>query len=321
MSNFLKSTALRESVLAALSRMLTIAPTVWRDPGGSFRGAAGDTITIRVPAYTSANSRDMRSGDPRTRRGLFETAVPVTLGTNLYRDVVLSDEHQTLDIVDFSRQVMNPMLGGIARGIEDVLLNDAVLDADYEYEVPVDEESPYTAIVQARKHLNDGRVPDDGQRFLAVGSSVEAALLESPQFARADQSGTAQGFREGVIGRVAGFTTLSVPGIPPDEAYAYHRTAFALSTQAPVVPAGAPAGFTAVSDGFAIRLVQVLDSTTIENVVAADVFVGASPVLDRGTLTEDGVFTPSEGMNSDVEGSHDPNVFVRGVKLELATSG
>jgi hypothetical protein len=315
MSNFLKATAVRDSVLTALSRMLTLAPTVWRDAGGSFRGAFGDTITLRVPAYTVADSRALRSGTARNRRGLFETPVTVTLDHNLYRDVPLTDENQTLDIMSFARQVINPMLGGIARGIEDVVLEDAILDADYEYEVAVDPDSPYGSVVLARKHLNDARVPF-GNRYLAVGSSVEAALLESPQFARADQSGTTATLREGVIGRIAGFTTLAVPGLPPDEAYAYHQTAYALSTQAPVVPGGAPSGFTATQDGFAIRLVQVLDSATIENIVAADVFVGASAVTDHGTVDEDGVFTPAE----DPDGSGVEEVFVRGVKLEIAGS-
>lgn len=312
MSNFLKNTVVRDTVLTSLARMLTIAPTVWRDAGGSFKGALNDTITIRVPAYTAANSRTLRSGTTRTRKGLFEAPVQVTLDNNLYRDVVLTDENQTLDIMDFARQVINPMLSGIARGIEDALLNDAILTADYEHEVTVTASDPYPDIVQARKHLNDSRVPFS-ERYLAVGSSVEAALLGSAQFARVDASGTDAAFRDGVIGRIAGFTTLSAPGIPPDEAYAYHRSAYALSCQAPVVPAGAPSGFTVNQDGFAIRLVQILDSATIENIVAADVFVGASAVEDAGTINGNGVFTPSESIN----GSFHPSLFVRGVKLEI----
>lgn len=314
MSNFLKATAIRDTVLMALSRMLTMSPTVWRDAGGSFRGVFGDTITIRVPAYTSADSRTLRSGDTRNRRGLFESAVPVTLDHNLYRDVPLTDEEQTLDILNFSRQVLNPMLGGIARGIEDTLLSDAVTTAAYEHTVTVGA-NPYHSVVDARKHLNDSRVPTS-DRFLALGSTVEAAIIKLPEFARLDASGTTQTLREGVIGRIAGFTVLAVPGLPPDEAYAYHRTAYALSLQAPVVPSGAPSGFTANQDGFAIRLVQVLDSSTIENIVAADVFVGASPVIDKGTVDGDtGVFTPAENPDGSEVGDH----FVRAVKLEIGS--
>src|SRR5690348_12544898 len=119
--------------------MLTMAPTVWRNGNGAFKGAAGDTITIRVPAYTVADERNIRSGSSRTRTGLFETPVPVTLTKNLYRDVKLTDEQQTLDIMSFARQVVNPMLEGMARGIEDVLIS-AVTAATYEYEVTVDED-------------------------------------------------------------------------------------------------------------------------------------------------------------------------------------
>ncbi len=314
MSNFLKSTAVRDAALAALTRRLTLAQSVWSNGAGSFRGAFGDTITVRIPAYTVASSRALRSGDSRDRAGLFESSVPITLDTNLYRDVPLTDENQTLDIMDFARQVVQPMLTAIARGIEDVLVSDAITGASYEYEVEIADD-PYASVVTARKHLNDAQVPFD-DRYLAVGSSVEAAILTSEQFARVDASGTDQALRSGVTGRIAGFSVIPSPAIPPEEAYAYHRTAYALSTAAPIVPDGAPSGFSVAQDGFAIRLVQILDSATIENIVAADVFCGASAVTDSGTIDGNGVFTPS----ASIDGSFHPKLFVRGVKLELADS-
>jgi hypothetical protein len=263
MSNFLKATALRDTVLMALSRMTTMAPTVWRDAGGTFRGALNDTITVRVPAFTVADDRALRSGANRNRRGLFESAVPVTLARNLYRDVPLTDEHQTLDIMNFARQVLNPMLEGIARGIESNLVS-TVTGATYEHEVALDASDPFAGILSARKHLNDSNVPFSN-RFLAVGSEVEEVILSQW---KANELGESDVLREAQIGRRFGFNIVSVPALPPDEAYAYHQTAFALSTQAPIVPQGAPAGFTAAADGFAIRLVQVLDSATIENILS-----------------------------------------------------
>lgn len=314
MSNFLKATAVRDTILMALSRMLTMAPTVWRDAGGSFRGAAGDTITIRVPAYTVADERALRSGSQRNRRGLFESPVAVTLDKNLYRDVPLTDEQQTLDIMNFSRQVINPMLEGIARGIEDELV-DAATGATYEYEVAMSASDAVAGVFEARKNLNDARAPFNN-RFLALGSSAELALLNSPNLRQVNQAGSDVELRDGRLFRLAGFQVLSVPGLPPDEAYAYHQTAYALSLQAPIVPQGAPAGFTATQDGFAIRLVQVLDSATIENIVAADVFVGASPVEDYGEVDSGtNQFTPAE----DPDASGVEQVFVRSVKLALTS--
>lgn len=309
MSNFLKSSLVRDSVLSALARMLTLAPTVWRDAGGPDWARTGGSVTVRVPAFTVASTRTLRSSGSRTRSGLFESPTVVSLEKEVYRDVLVTSEEQTLDIVDYSRQVLGPAIGSVARGIEDILLDDAILDADYENIVNINESDPFASVVQARKHLNDSRVPF-AERTLAVGSSVEALLVSSPQFARADQSGTTATLREGYIGRVAGFDVVTSPGLPPEEAYAYHRSAYALAIQAPAVPTGVT-GFTVASDGLAMSLLQFLNPDLIENVVSARAFVGASPVLDAGTVDEDGVFTPAV---EPLENGSD-RLFVRGVKL------
>ena len=314
MSSFLKATAVQDSVLTALSRMLTFAPTVWRNAGGAFRGSEGDVITLRVPAYTTADSRNIRSGTTRTRRGLTETKVPVTLTKNLYRDVELTDEEQTLDILNFSRQVLNPMLEGIARGIEDTLITVANA-ASYAYTETVDTSDPLDSVFAARKDLNDANVPFTN-RYLALGSSVEYELLNSTNLRQVDASGSDAELREGRLFRLAGFQVLSVPGLNPGDAYAYHQTAFTLANEAPIVPAGAPAGFTVSKDGFAIRMVQVLDSSTITNIVAGDVFVGAAVTKDYGAVAENGKFVPDE--SPDLE--NDTPVVVRAVKLQLGAS-
>src|SRR5690606_23985897 len=125
-----------------------------------------------------------------------------------------------------------------------VLVDDAITDPSYEYEVDFDLDDPWASIVEARMHMANARIPYEG-RYIAMGSEIAAATIESSRFSAADQSGTTATLREGVLGRIAGFTVLELPALAPDEAYAYHRTAYALSTQAPMVPAGAPAGFVA----------------------------------------------------------------------------
>jgi hypothetical protein len=318
LSNFLKATAVRDTVLTALSRMLVLAPTVWRDAGGSFRGVAGDTITVRIPAYTEADSRDLRSGASRTRRGLFESKVDIVLDTNLYRDVPLTDPNQTLDIMNFTTQVLNPILAGVARGIENVLVDDAIEGATYDLTQDFDPDAPFASVVGARKQLNLANVPAEG-RTLAVGADIAEALLSSDQFARVDASGTSQSLREGVIGRIAGMPTVESNAIAPDKAYAYHRTAYALALQAPIVPNGAASGFTASEDGFAIRVIEALESSSLDDIVAADVFVGAAEVTDAGILDDDGVFTPTENPDDSSSAVAGDDLFVRAVELTLTS--
>lgn len=311
MSNFLKQTVIRDTVLRALSRMTSLPQTVWRDAGGSFRGAAGDVITVRVPAYTKADRRDLRAGTARTARGLFESRVNLSLTDNIYRRVSLTDEELTLDILDFSLQVINPVLQGMVLEIEDILVADAFKAATYAYTISaVDEADPYPAIVDARKNLNDAKVPA-ANRTLAIGSSLEAAIVKSDQFSRVDASGTSATLRQGTIGNIAGFSVVPSQVLHPDEAFAYHNTAYALSLQAPIVPPGAPNGFTASAGGFAIRLVNHL-SDDLENLLEADIFAGATAVTDHGAVDVDGKFEPSE--EPDLTGDTD-QVFVRGVHL------
>src|SRR5690606_658691 len=196
MSNFLKATAVRDTVLQALALMTNIAPTVWRNAGGSFRGVAGDAITIRVPAYTEADSRGLRTGPPRSRRGLFESSVTVTLDKNLYRDVPLTDPELTLDLITFNRQVLTPTLGALARGIEKTVVADAIESAQYVHRVTIDPDEPLSAITQARTKLNKSNVPAEN-RTLAVGADVAELLLDSNILTQADTSGTTAGLREG----------------------------------------------------------------------------------------------------------------------------
>jgi hypothetical protein len=316
----IKPQVVSATALGLLERDVVVPRYVWRDAGGDFRGAAGDAITIRVPAYAPAHTRALRSGAARTKDNLTERRVVVTLDTNVYKTVAITDENLTLDITAFSEQVIAPMVAGIARGIEDVLVS-TIQGATYAYEVTLDPAGTesatlsntfYGAAIRARRMLNNGRVPMT-DRVMIVGTSIEALALQEPQLVSAEKIGTADGIREGTIGRIAGFDVIPVPVLGPNEAYAFHRTAYVLSTRAPAVPASAPWGATQAWNGFSIRVVQALDPDTVVDNVHADVFCGADVVRDYGTLTGE-IFTPATNPDLDV----DTPLFVRAVKITLA---
>src|SRR5690606_30521487 len=105
--------------------------------------------------------------------------------------------------------------------------------------------------------------------------------------------------------------------IAPNKAYAYHQTAYVPSLQAPAVPYGAPSGFTAVEDGYAIRLVQVMDSNSLNNIVAADACVGDGPVLAVGSFDEKGVWVPCEYADDSASSGAGEETFVRCVALTV----
>ena len=313
---FNKAQILRDTTLALLEREIVLPGLVWRDPGGSFRGALGDTISLRLPAYAEARTRVLRSGSARTKDHLHERVVDVKLDTDIYFDVDVTVEQLTLDVRDFSAQVLNPIVAAHVRRYEQIVA-DLMANADYPaaHNIELDVSDPYNTFVDARKLLNDARVPMDG-RVAVVGSSVEAALLKSPQFARADQAGDANALRGATVGRVAGFNVVTAPVLDPDEGYVFHRTAFALSSQAPDVPQGASAGFQASGGGFSMLVVQNMAADDIIDQIKTSAFAGAQIVEDHGEFTN-GQWTPSD--DPDVENGTDLE-FVRAVRIGPAGS-
>jgi hypothetical protein len=316
-NDFVKAEVIAAQALGVLERELVLPTMVWRDAVSTFKGAKNDTVSIRVPAYTNSRKRDLRGAAgvaaPTGRQiitdALSETKVDVTLSDDIYKSVAITDEEMTLDIVDFGVQITNPVMGSVARGIEDFLA-ESVEGGTYEVELTIDEADPYLALVDARIALNNASVPA-GQRGLAVGSSVEAAILKSDRLSKFDQSGSDTALRENLIGRIAGFTAVSVPGLDPDMAVAFHKSAFVLALVAPVVPDGATWGAQQSFNGMGMRVLRDYDYANVQDRFLADVFAGTAITADHGTIGVDGKFVP--------DAAEDP-IVVRAVKLTLTGS-
>lgn len=310
-NEFVKAEQVAAQSLGLLERDNVLLNYVWRDPVGDFRGAKNDTVSIPVPAYTEARTRTMRSATAIQIDDLAETKVDVTLDTHVYKAIRVTDEEMTLDITSFGEQISAPAMSSVTRKV-DASIAAEIAASSPEVEIAIDSEDPYLDLVDARTALNKHGVPF-GQRFLAVGDNVENVLLKSDRLSKVDTSGTSDALREAIIGRIAGFTAVSVPGLDPDLAVAAHRTAFVAALVAPVVPAGASWGTTQNHRGLQLRVLRDYlpdDTAGPADRFLTDTFLGTGVTKDRGTIDEDGRFTPS------VDGDDEP-ILVRAVLLTL----
>lgn len=73
--------------------------------------------------------------------------------------------------------------------------------------------SAWTVLLKLRQKLNDNSVPTEG-RYVVIDSDFEAALLHDERFVRVDASGTSEGLRNGIVGRVLGFDVLVSNNVP-----------------------------------------------------------------------------------------------------------
>jgi hypothetical protein len=327
MSDFIKAERVVATALGLLLREVVLPNLVWRDAGGDFRGVKGDAITIRLPAYAPARKRALRSGAARTKDSLHERSVVVTLDDDIYKDVPISDEEMTLDILRFGEQVLNPIITGIGLELENglaTLISGATYQSTINYSAAGDPDLPYDVLVDAGEKLDNAHAPAGG-RVVVLGSGVKSDFLKSPKLSDVDRSGTSAALRDAEVGGLAGFDRIfKSNAIPANEAYAYHRTAYVMSQRAPVVPNGAPWGATQSFQGMAIRTVQIMDPDTVENRFIADSWVGYNTVLDHGHFDADpalgGKFVPVEDPDTPITGQpnaweNDLERLVRAVKI------
>lgn len=304
-STFLKPTVIVNTALGLLVQSVKLPQLVWRDPvGDRYIGALNDTVSIRLPAFVTANERALRSGTARTKTSLFERKVDVTISNDIYVQTDLPDELLELDIADFGAQVLNPVVAGIGRKISKDLAT-TITSATYQTSIAFNHatQAAYKdALLPARMALNNAYVPGDG-RVLICGSEFEQDILGDSQFIQYDRfgPGAVDVVREGALGRIAGFDVYgsdTCPEIPANQAYAFHSTAYALILHAPAVPAGAQGEFSARGNyaGLGMRILRFFDQTSWQDSMGVDAWMGTAVVTDDGHFDADpaagGKFVP-----------------------------
>lgn len=318
-NQFIKATRVAAAALGLLQREIVLPALVWRDAGGNFAGAGGDTISIRVPARTQSRSRPLRG--TRTSNGvidmdeLTEHKVDVTLDEDLYNAVPVTDEELTLDITNFGQQVLAPQVRAVAEGVENKLAGE-MIGAEYATTLDLDTTEPYNTLVDARVALNKANVPMN-ERYVVCGADLEGSFLKSEHLSRVDQSGTDSALRDAVIGRIVGFGNIYVSNaLPPDVGFAFHRTAYVLSMQAPAIPDGASYGASQTYQSLAMRWLRDYDFRNVQDRSLLDVFAGTN-IVDDGDRTNEvqtvtitggptgGTFTLSFGGQTTAPIAHD----------------
>lgn len=282
---FIKPNAIVNTILGMLQGELVLTNLVWKDGLGDFAGKYNDTVTIRIPTPTDANTRVLRgTGAARnlTVSDLTETSVDVKLTDDVYNLVVLTDEEKTLDIYDYAAQVLNRQVDAVARKLEQGLA-DTITGADYTTTHVAAADGIYDAIVHARRQLNDAFVPRAG-RYLVVGSAIEESLLLDDRFTRFDSTGdgTGSALREARVGRIAGQDIIVSDYIPHGQAYLFHSTAFAMVTRPPSAPMSGADRVAAVgaAGNIALRWLGDYDPSVTSDRSLVDTFVGYKVIED-----------------------------------------
>ncbi|TDD90779.1 P22 phage major capsid protein family protein [Actinomadura rubrisoli] len=284
-NTFLTPDIIARAALANLYESTVMANLVHRDYENEFVSAVGDTITVRKPPKFTANEFNRAAGI--TVQNATETGIPVTL--NHFADVsfAVTSEDLTLNIADFSEQLLNPAMEAISQKVDrdvlalrdDITAEVGVVAGGNKYALT----NPKVAIDAGRK-LNQANVPTT-ERRVVLGPITTADWLADDLFSRADARGDTEGLREANLGRrVYGFDpymtqNIAVPAqtsgnSTTEVGVGFHRTAFALVTRPLALPKGAQNAAIANYKGFGLRVVYDYDINKKQDVISVDCLYG-----------------------------------------------
>lgn len=269
------------ATLSSLRYLTNLPRTVRQDFSNEFVAGRGQTVNVLGPisagtakVYTKAN-RDARAAIQFN--DITQAWFPVTLEDQVYNAVRLPDDFATFTLEDMTRQVLRPQAESVVDALAAPLISEMtaiVTDASIPTVAP-DGSNIRQVLIKARQVLNERKIPA-ADRWFAVGSDIEAAILSDTLLQKVNESGSSEVLRNATIGRLFGFTIVADPTLPSDFGIAYHRDAFAHVTRPSRQPDGAAFSASVAQDGYALRWIQHYNPLQLEDQSVVDTFFGAT---------------------------------------------
>ncbi|SDL24502.1 P22 phage major capsid protein family protein [Natronincola ferrireducens] len=201
-NTILTPSIIAKEALMQLRNNTVMASLVHRDYSQEFVAGVGNTVTIRKPATFEAQEFDRNTGIQI--QDATEGSDTVVMDKLLDVSFEVTSEQLTMDIKDFSEQLLVPAMQGFANKIDLYLLglyNDVPNASGIAGTTP----GEVSDITGARKILNDNKVPF-ANRNLVIDTTAEDKLLQLPTFHEADKVGdNGTAMREASLGRKFGF--------------------------------------------------------------------------------------------------------------------
>lgn len=263
--------------LMVLRNNAVMANLVHRDYSDEFAGAVGDEITVRKPATFVANEY---TGSIQVQDAT-ESGVTVKLDKHLDVSFAVTAKQMTLDIADFSKQLLVPAMQAFADKVDKYLI---ALEAEATSRHPhADGVIAPADLIAARKFLTENAAPLADRRFV-VGATAEADLLNNELFVSAEKVGDTATLKEASLGRKFGMDIYVDQNVAKNGDYtpsiAFHKNAMALVTRPLALPQGAAKAAIVNYDGFGLRVVYGYDMDKKTDTISIDMLCGVK-LLDN----------------------------------------
>lgn len=197
---FLTPNMITRESLRILHQKLNFVGSINREYDDSFAkdGAKiGDALRIRLP-----NQYTVRTGQNLSAQDTNESQVSLTVGTQQGVDTNFTSSELTLSLDDFSKRILEPAMAVLAASIE---ANALTMYQDVSQSIWNGGNAvTFGRVLQGRKLLQDSLTPL-GERTALLNTQDNVDLVDALKGLFQDQTNVAKQYREGYMGRTAGF--------------------------------------------------------------------------------------------------------------------
>jgi len=204
MSNtILTSSVITKEALRILHQKLNFVGSMNRAYDSSFAQSGakiGDSLRIRLP-----NKYTVRDGATLSAQDTVETSTTLQVATQKGVDLNFTSNELTLSLDDFSKRILEPAMAQLSASIEADAFN---MVKDIPYVVGANGSAvTFKNILESRKVLADNLAPSS-DRTLILNTQDNVDLVDSLKGLFQDSSTIAQQYKEGMVGKTAGFSAI-----------------------------------------------------------------------------------------------------------------
>jgi P22 coat protein - gene protein 5 len=199
-NSILTPTAVTRKALQILHQKLNFIGNINRQYDSSFADSGakiGSQLKIRLP-----NQYTVRTGAAISTQDTTENSTTLSVATQKGVDTTFTTAELTLSLDDFSARILEPAMAVLASNIEADALN-MVKDV-YQSVNNVGSAITLNKVLTARKALTDALAPSD-KRKLILNTQDNLDLVDSLKGLFQDGNEIAKQYRDGMVGRTAGF--------------------------------------------------------------------------------------------------------------------